>query len=338
MDPLVVGRCWSTPGRSRLIGKILTLNGEWKRYAGLNLMRFVLVVGSLLSLGLIGLPKPVHIAVFLLTALALAGVLVVEKGDSKFRLWSIYLVLFLLFVHLRGYAEETFFTVRFDYIIDIERRLFFGVMPTEWLQSHLYSGRMDALVFAVAGVWSSYFLVPHLSLLVAWKLDPKNAVRNTAAYILTYYLGLLIYFLVPTAPPWAASFYHYLPEGCHRILSELGMWVNYKTYILIYDTIGEPNNYAAMPSVHVAITCIVSLMLYEAKYWPFRVLAVLYVLAMSFSLVFLGEHYVTDILAGILVGLFSWIVSSRFAGERSPGVFSGISRRICDSPAARRPD
>jgi membrane-associated phospholipid phosphatase len=62
--------------------------------------------------------------------------------------------------------------------------------------------------------------------------------------------------------------------------------------------LGDPNPAAAMPSVHTAITAALGFFLFRvnrAAAWA----GVLYTAVMGGSLVYLGEHYVLDVLAGI---------------------------------------
>jgi membrane-associated phospholipid phosphatase len=72
------------------------------------------------------------------------------------------------------------------------------------------------------------------------------------------------------------------------------------------DNVGGANDVAAMPSLHIAIVAIISF------YFMTRgrvgvALGVFYILAMSFALVYLGEHYFFDIVVGIAVALVSWV-------------------------------
>ena len=56
-----------------------------------------------------------------------------------------------------------------------------------------------------------------------------------------------------------------------------------------------------MPSLHVAFACLVALFIGTKLRTRWRWLLVLYPLAMGFALVYLGEHYVVDLIAGFAV-------------------------------------
>jgi membrane-associated phospholipid phosphatase len=54
-----------------------------------------------------------------------------------------------------------------------------------------------------------------------------------------------------------------------------------------------------MPSLHVAFACLVALFIALQLRSRWRSLLVLYPLAMAFTLVYCGEHYVLDLVAGV---------------------------------------
>jgi membrane-associated phospholipid phosphatase len=55
-----------------------------------------------------------------------------------------------------------------------------------------------------------------------------------------------------------------------------------------------------MPSLHQAFTVMMALVLYRVRR-RLGILAGLYAAAMGFALVYLGEHYLVDVLAGALL-------------------------------------
>jgi uncharacterized protein (TIGR03382 family) len=85
---------------------------------------------------------------------------------------------------------------------------------------------------------------------------------------------------------------------------------------------GNPNVVAAMPSLHAAYPTLI--FIFSLHYWR-RVapLALLYCFCLWFSIVYLGDHYVVDIIAGIvyalatLLGLeaLGWLQRRRGAGR-----------------------
>jgi membrane-associated phospholipid phosphatase len=58
------------------------------------------------------------------------------------------------------------------------------------------------------------------------------------------------------------------------------------------------NDVAAIPSLHAAYTLLVVLFFWSMVKWWGRLLLLLYPLAMGFTLVYTGEHYVFDVVLG----------------------------------------
>jgi membrane-associated phospholipid phosphatase len=117
--------------------------------------------------------------------------------------------------------------------------------------------------------------------------------------------GVATYFLYPMAPPWLADDRQVFPgafvgrytsEGFDRIgLRMVGGMVSQGQYLV--------NPVAAMPSLHMAYATLAAGYFWWGKRWWQRVLLVCYPLAMGFSLVYGGEHYVVDEIAGVIYAL-----------------------------------
>jgi len=302
---------------------------------GQNVLRTILVVGSLVTLGFVNTPTVVYLPIIVLTALVIPLTFVLEPAGSNFRIWILYFVGFVLFAHLRTFADETGIPVRVQYVVDLERFVFGGIIPTVWLQERFYSGGTGVVEVLMMAVHLSYFFVPHAMALVLWILAPAHLRRYAAGALIIFALGLLGYFLVPTAPPWLATLKGALP-GTVRVISDLNQWVSYSAYSRLYNLVGGPNPVAAMPSLHTALTVLVALSL--TRWIPrFAWLGWAYAGSMGVALVYLGEHYAVDILAGLGTALVAWVLSRRWdaeapAGSRTP---DPVASEAGELPASR---
>lgn len=193
--------------------------------------------------------------------------------------------------------------LRVRYPIAIDRAIGFGELPSVRLQ-RLFSvpgkvTRRDRFLSIFHWVW---FAQPHLSL--TWILFRDNerfprAARQMAA---VYDLGCALYFLVPTAPPWWAGENGYLGHDVRRVMIEVGEDVWGPAWKPMYEALGG-NPWAAMPSLHFATSLQAALLLSEAGRVP-GALGWGYALTLGFALVYLCEHYVTDLLAGAALVVF----------------------------------
>ena len=137
--------------------------------------------------------------------------------------------------------------------------------------------------------------------------------RFARAAVLTYAVfdvGASFYWLVPTAPPWwpAAAEAGGL-EGeatVRRMMVEYGEDFWKDGWGSLYSVFGG-NPLAAMPSLHFATSLMAALLLAEVG--PIAgALGFGYAATLAFALVYLGEHYVVDLLAGaaLTAGVRRW--------------------------------
>ena len=185
------------------------------------------------------------------------------------------------------------------YPVRIDSVLGGGEPPTLRLQRALRDpARVTALDKAVTVIYGSWF-VPHLVL--AWILVrheefvPRAAGRLAAAYHLT----TPFYWLLPTAPPWWASESNGEMDGqvervLRRVIAEFRKQPERKAD----ESPGNP--WGSMPSDHIASAAITAMGLSEVSV-GYGVLGWSYVLLAGFSVVYLGEHYLVDVLAGLAV-------------------------------------
>ncbi len=187
------------------------------------------------------------------------------------------------------------YPIRFDSLIGA------GEPPTLRLQRALRdSPRVTALDRVVTVVYGSWF-VPHL--VMCWLLVhhqefvPRAAGRLAAAYHLT----TPFYWLVPTAPPWWASENEGEMDGeVERVRRHVLDALRGKPREDREDPEAKGNPWGSMPSDHVASAAITAMGLaevgpvYGALGWSYVALA-------SFAVVYLGEHYVIDVIAGLAV-------------------------------------
>ena len=77
------------------------------------------------------------------------------------------------------------------------------------------------------------------------------------------------------------------------------------------------NPVAAMPSLHTAFATIIALYTGSRLPRPWRYLMALYPIAMGLALVYLGEHYVVDVVAGVVYALVTHFAIRRWEVWRS---------------------
>ena len=190
--------------------------------------------------------------------------------------------------------------LRVGYPIQVDRVLGAGELPNVRLQKALAGlGRRNAVDRFLSWVHWSWFLEPHGAL--AWILaqHPEHFARSARQMSAVFDLGCAVYMSVPTAPPWWASEEGYTDAKVRRIMVEVGGEEWGRAWPVLYDTLGG-NPWAAMPSLHFATSLMAALLLAETGTVE-GIAGWAYVGALGVALVYLGEHYVIDLLAGAAI-------------------------------------
>jgi membrane-associated phospholipid phosphatase len=205
------------------------------------------------------------------------------------------------------------------YPIRIDRVLGLGELPSVRLQrAFARPGEVTGRDRVLSMVHWAWFIEPHLAL--TWLLVRRNArfARAATQMAVAYDLGCAIYWALPTAPPWWAAQEGYMDEGegesadagsvagatapapaLRRVMVEAGEETWGRAWPALYESLGG-NPWAAMPSLHFATSALAAILLAEsgpmagAAGWT-------YALTLGFALVYLGEHYAVDLVAGALL-------------------------------------
>jgi len=152
-------------------------------------------------------------------------------------------------------------------------------------------------------VWSHWlwFLFPHGTVAYLLFRRPEHFPRGAAQIYATFDIGLIGYWAIPTAPPWYAARQGLMADGrtpeLRRMMVEYGEQFWKSGWTPLYGFLGG-NPLAAMPSLHFATSVTAAHVLSDTG----RVAGLLgwtYATTLGIALVYLGEHYVIDLAAGL---------------------------------------
>jgi membrane-associated phospholipid phosphatase len=192
--------------------------------------------------------------------------------------------------------------VRVRYPIAIDRVLGLGVTPTVRLQRTFSTpgevNRFERVLVFSHWIW---FAVPHLSLGYILARDTERFPSAAARMYAVFDVGAIFYWAIPTAPPWWAAQHGHLEERkrpieVRRMMIEYGPQFWGDLWPGLYDVLGG-NPLAAMPSLHFATSLMAAHLLAETGPLAGAV-GWLYASTLGLALVYLGEHYAADLLAG----------------------------------------
>ncbi len=191
-----------------------------------------------------------------------------------------------------------------SYPIVSDRLIGFGKLPNGRLQRAVarlpFSRGVDRVLTWAHWLW---FFEPYLALVLVLLRNQRGFPRAARQMAAVFDLGCVVYWLVPTAPPWwTVENGHAGEEQVRRIMVEVGEPTWGRAWETMYKALGG-NPWAAMPSLHFATSVMGAISLSETGRAE-GALGWTYAGTLGFGLVYLGEHYVTDLLAGaLLVGL-----------------------------------
>ena len=274
----------------------------------------------------------------LAVALALAAVLL-GRGRLFLRDWLPFVAIFLAYELMRGIADDAGFPVHVEDVAALEMSLFGGILPTAWLQEFMAPAEGVGVAAIVATVlYMLHFALPIVTGFLLWVWRRPQYYEYVAALILLSFAGFVTFLLLPVAPPWIAAqdgvlngpdgepILRYLkPDGFAVIASALGYPDgNELSSYVFYDV--NPNGVAAFPSLHAGYPLLSFLVLLRA-FGKIGWLALAYAVVVWWAIVFTGDHYVVDVLGGIVYAGAAYVVTPRLGGW-----LSAIGRRWRTAP------
>ncbi|HEU0317154.1 MAG TPA: phosphatase PAP2 family protein [Solirubrobacteraceae bacterium] len=251
-----------------------------------------------------------------------------DVGVCALQMWA-YLAAYKL-PNAEGQSLEH--RVRVEYPIAVDRLLGGGELPSVRLQRALAAGP-EFRAYDKALIWTHWvwFAVPHTTLSYLLVRHPRRFPRAAVLTYAVFDIGAVCYWLFPTAPPWYAAergridrFPAVDGDGApvvRRMMVEYGESFWRDGWGPLYSLLGG-NPLAAMPSLHFATSVMAATLLAETGPAAGG-LGWTYALALGFALVYLGEHYVADLLAGLAL-----TVAVRRAEPLLGAPIAGVGRAV----------
>lgn len=247
-----------------------------------------------------------------------AAALWVNRGGAFLRDWLPVLLGLLAYAGAGQFASKLDFRVHYLPQIDMDRVIGLGHLPTVELQHLLYTGHTGALEVFAAVMYVSHFFAPILFAFYVWWRGRRDAFTELMFGLLAVsILAEITFVLAPTAPPWMAAQHGFIPPVHHvfkQTLADLHLGQ-------ASSFVGDPKNYntvAAMPSLHAAwpIVCFLVARRCGLPRWV-RIAVAVQFAGVLFSIVYMGDHYVSDAIVGALYAVAaSWAVAAVLGRRR----------------------
>ncbi len=220
-------------------------------------------------------------------------------------------IMLLAYESFRSIVPHLNTDVHYWEMIRFDQWLGNGKLPTTWLQNFMWHGSLRWYDFYFYFLYTVHFLMPiALGVLIWKKFGDSLYWQFMLALILLSYAAFLTYLLFPAAPPWMASQQGYF-DPIRRISSDIWWAMGIKDFSSFYANL-SPNPVAAVPSLHSAYPALFAMFInrmYGIKktWWVW-----LYPASLWLGVVYLGEHYVIDVVLGLLYAILAFVAADQF--------------------------
>lgn len=264
-------------------------------------------------------------SISLMALLVFAVFLWRARGRAFLLNFAPFVLLLATYESLRGMADTLgLASLHITDLIAWERTLFGGNIPSYVVQQALterpYTGIVDILANTL---YMSHFIVPVVVAVLLWQYHRSRYWPFLLGLTFLSYSGFLTYVFFPAAPPWWATYYGYLPDQpvylTHSVISA-------------ENILAGANPVAAMPSLHTAYPMYVSL--FCVFVWGRKALPIILLpIGVAFSSLYLGHHYVVDILAGVVYALVSlgvavWLSRTKLVPEWLARAYRNVNTMV----------
>ena len=302
--------------------------------------------------------------VYICTGLAAASIGQGRRMLYVIRDWLPFALLLIAYDLSRGAATLVGRPTMWHWQADMDRWMFFGTMPTVWLQEHLKLANPPWWEVVISSVYMSFFIVPYVIAGVLWLRNRDEWKAFVRLFVGLNLAALVIYALLPAAPPWAAARCtpgdvaagpsgprcmfrpaRGVPDGgllgvmqtthdgangwVERIVGRGWGKLNLQSATALLDQ-GQAsvNLVAAVPSLHAGMSAALAAFLWHRVHRGWRPVLVTYPLVMAFTLVYTAEHYVIDLLLGWALAAVVMVVLKRFEGRRRRLASTGAQKTM----------
>ena len=275
---------------------------HWVHHRSLPWLAFGLYIVLTTAL-LIGLGVPLPPDRYFLVLLV--PVLFVRRARAFALDWSPFLLLLFSYEFLRGLAGKV---GQVHYLVAIHfDQLLFGTPPSVWLQQRFARSAPTPYDYVAAVLYLLHFVAPLSFAFVLWMRSREEFARFTSSFLVLSYAALATFVVFPAAPPWLASQQGYLPEVHEQVGVVLSAFPSHFDLPTVYRLF-DPNQVAAIPSLHAAYPLL--LLLFACRFFGPRALVLApYVLGVWVAVIYMGEHYVFDVVAGAMYSAAAFVLT-----------------------------
>lgn len=210
-----------------------------------------------------------------------------QKSKLAFRMLTSFFLMLIIFESITHFIKAIGLVMYDAQLQQLDRLLFFGKQPAEWLEPMI----SHPFTLILSGAYLSWFILTYGTVLLLVFRSRQAVLSYAASALVTFYMGYLIYLLVPgLGPMYTYSFS--IPMGGLTALLENPNFIQPAADVF--------------PSLHTAISVVMLVEVWRSH----RIWTALYapiVFLIIFSTIYLRIHYAVDVIAGILLAV--WVTA-----------------------------
>jgi hypothetical protein len=257
-------------------------------------------------------------------AVVVAAVAITRQPMAFFRDWWFFLAGLVLWSFSGAVAADSPFKPHLDVLINADRLLFFGRDPVVVIQNALaHRGTVGPIDVFAAAVYNLHVPEPYIAGYFLWRINRAVFFQFVAAVMILLVASFVTFIVFPAVPPWLAPGYGKVTgvfNGFGYVLKWHPMPFHGTPIFYLFKLAGD--SVAAFPSQHAALPlleCFAFAACTPRRIWLWLVC---WIVAVLFTIVYLGEHWVIDALAGYAYAIV---------------VFGAVRIFVVSSPSRRRP-
>jgi membrane-associated phospholipid phosphatase len=221
-------------------------------------------------------------------------------------------------VLLRGWAPFVGILAAYEVMRDLASAL--GVRPYDlgWFDTTLFDGYQPTLVLQAAVsrltdadliddigsiVYATHFLLPVVVAAWLWLGDRRGFRRFGLTLVVLCALAFATYVVAPTTPPWLAQ-----PTSVRHLIEDTIQRSGLPASLVWLYSHHDYNLYAAFPSLHAGFPVVAAFAAWQRSRWIGLLLAA-WAVVVWVSVVYLGEHYVADVVGGIAYAVVAIVIA-----------------------------
>lgn len=240
--------------------------------------------------------------------LMLLGLFVLLGQGKRFiRDFLPFVAVIVIYDSFRGIADTLQSRVHVTEMIAADKWLGGGTLPTVRLQDWLYSGQLAWYDFAFHTVYMLHFIAPLILGVLIWKYRARLYWPYVTGFVILSLAAFVTYAVFPAAPPWMAAEMGVI-SGVHRMITDIWLAYGAQSFPTLYTNL-SPNEVAAVPSLHVAYPVLIAMFAWRAFGRRIGLATLAYPLVISFGVVYIGEHYLIDVVLGLLYAGLAYLAT-----------------------------